>query len=86
MHAFVHWHRARQRGDGTLCVPSFGTVLVCFFFEWLIYMLPAMGSLPEMITATELAVEVERLKQLINAQVHVGDSDSHHSDAEETAG
>jgi len=39
-----------------------------------------------MITATELAVEVERLKQLISAQVHVRDDDSHYSDAEELAG
>ena len=45
-----------------------------------------MGSVPEMITATELAVEVERLKQLISAQVHVGDDDSHSSDAKETTG
>jgi hypothetical protein len=82
----VDWYQAGQRGDGTLCLFSFGTVLVCFFFEWLSYMLSAMGSGPGMITATELAVEVARLKQLISAQVHVGDDDSHHSDAEETAG
>ena len=49
-------------------------------------MLPAMGSVPELITVTELAIEVERLKQLISAQVHVEDDGNHYSDAEETAG
>ncbi len=82
----VDWYQARQRGDGTLCLSSFGTVLVYFSFQWILYTLPAMGSVPEMITATELAVEVERLKQLISAQVHVRDDDSHCSDAEELAG
>ena len=45
-----------------------------------------MGSVPGLITATELAVEVERLKQLISAQIHFEDDDSHDSDAEELAG
>ncbi|DBA69562.1 TPA: hypothetical protein ACH3X2_012760 [Trebouxia sp. C0005] len=45
-----------------------------------------MGSVPRLITATEIAVEVERLKQLISAQVHIGNDDSQYSDAEGLAG
>lgn len=45
-----------------------------------------MGPAPELITVTELANEVQRLKQLISVQVHVEDDVSHYSDAEEAAG
>ena len=63
-------HRKRHNGifaRGKLCGFDVGG------FE---HVMSTVGPVPDTITATELVVEIQRLKQLISAQSYVGDDNS----------